>query len=89
MKAYLLKISGKVQGVWYRVSAKKKAEEIGVNGYVQNQEDGSVKVVVEGQKEDVKKFIDWCKDGPEQAEVMEVDVSRRDQTGYRDFNIRR
>ena len=67
-----LRISGKVQGVYYRASTKAKAEELDLRGWVKNETNGDVSVVVEGPLEQVEAFIKWCQEGPRLARVKEV-----------------
>ena len=68
-----LVIHGRVQGVWFRESTRKQAVELGVSGWVKNRVDGSVEALIEGQKDSVKKLIDWCHKGPPYAKVDQVD----------------
>jgi acylphosphatase len=75
MKTYHLHITGKVQGVWYRASAKDKALALGLKGKVWNEHDGSVGAIVQGHEDVVQQFIDWCKEGPMLAEVNDVIVN--------------
>lgn len=84
-----LHISGKVQGVFYRVSARDKARELGLNGYVRNLRDGSVEAVVSGPEEVVNDFIRWCADGPPRAKVDNVKVSDMELTEFKGFEIAR
>lgn len=74
-KAYRIVVLGKVQGVFYRASAKKAADRLGLFGTVRNQEDGTVLIEVEGEEEQLMEFIDWCKGGPEMAVVREIKLS--------------
>ena len=74
MKTFQLRITGKVQGVWYRASAKDKALSLGLKGKVWNESDGAVGVVVQGTHAQVSEFIEWCKEGPMLAEVSGVVV---------------
>jgi acylphosphatase len=69
-----LRISGKVQGVWYRASAKDAALGIGIKGKVWNEKNGDVGVVVQGTREQIDAFVLWCKEGPPLAQVQEVKV---------------
>ena len=62
-------ISGKVQGVYYRVSAQKKALSLNLTGWVRNLPDGSVEGVVQGEKERVEEMLAWCRQGPPSAAV--------------------
>jgi acylphosphatase len=77
MKTYHLHITGKVQGVWYRASAKDKALALGLKGKVWNEPDGSVGAVVQGQEDVVTEFIEWCKEGPMLAKVEDVFVTEQ------------
>ena len=69
-------ISGQVQGVWYRASAKQKAEELGLTGWVKNTVDGNVEAVFEGEKALVDEMIAWCWKGPPLARVADVKITR-------------
>jgi acylphosphatase len=77
MKTYHLRITGKVQGVWYRASAKDKGLALGVKGKVWNEPDGAVGIFAQGKDDDIMNFIEWCKEGPMLAEVNEVTVSEQ------------
>lgn len=67
-------ITGKVQGVTFRSSTRRKARKSGVTGWVRNLPDGRVEAVLEGEERDVKKVINWCHTGPTLARVEKVDV---------------
>src|SRR5882724_10781925 len=82
MQSFTIRISGKVQGVSFREYAKGKAYELRLNGFIRNEPDGSVYAEVEGEEEDLKKFIEWCHEGPESAKVDEVKGTRQP---FRDF----
>ena len=84
-----LHITGKVQGVFYRDSTKRKAHEFGVHGFVRNHPDGSVYAEVEGSQEALDVFVSWCQDGPENALVTYVDVTEGEMVGFDGFEIRR
>lgn len=70
----LLKITGRVQGVFYRHSTKLKAQELGLLGWVKNRLDGSVEALVAGPESDIERLIIWCKQGPPSAVVDNVEV---------------
>ena len=70
----LLKISGKVQGVWYRASAKETADKLSLRGYAVNLPDKSVEVLLQGEKEKIEEFIKWAAKGPPGAEVAGVKI---------------
>lgn len=65
-------IEGRVQGVWFRESARRQALSLGVNGWVRNRSDGTVEAVAEGPDAPVQAFVSWCHSGPPAARVDEV-----------------
>jgi acylphosphatase len=67
-------ISGKVQGVYYRQNTAQKAQELGIRGWVRNLSDGRVESVMEGDQVNIDKILDWCKQGPADANVSGVQV---------------
>ena len=77
-------ISGRVQGVFFRLETKKAAARYGVFGWVKNQRDGTVAAVIEGPKENVDSMLAWCNHGPPIAKVLDVDVIWEDYKG--EFN---
>jgi acylphosphatase len=81
-------ISGRVQGVFFRLETKQAAQRYGVSGWVKNQIDGTVAAVFEGSKENVDAILEWCKQGPPHAKVTHVDVAWEDYKGEFDgFNV--
>jgi len=83
-------IKGKVQGVWFRASAKQQAEMLGVVGWVRNTEEGAVEGVFQGSKENVDELIQWCHQGPSFAHVTQVLVeSDKGNEQFTSFSIRR
>ena len=66
---------GRVQGVFFRASAKEEADCYGLTGWVRNCPDGSVEIVVEGPSEAIEGFCRWCQHGPPYAHVSRVDVN--------------
>ena len=79
-----LKIRGKVQGVFYRESARAEAQRLGLTGWVRNISDGSVEAVVEGAPEAIDAFVAWCHRGPPQARV--TGVERADEAARGEFS---
>jgi acylphosphatase len=67
-------VTGKVQGVYYRQSTKRKATTIGIVGTVQNLPNGDVKIIATGEKQQLEGFIEWCKKGPTQAKVVQLTI---------------
>lgn len=85
-----VRISGKVQGVWYRASAAREAEERGLHGWVRNADDGSVEACVEGPRAQIEDFLTWCRKGPPAARVDAVQATWAAATGeFHSFSIRR
>jgi acylphosphatase len=81
-------VSGRVQGVFFRSETRYEAKRRKVDGWVRNMSDGRVEAVFEGEKEDVKKVIDFCRRGPLGARVMKIDVRWEDYIGeFKDFKV--
>jgi acylphosphatase len=87
MPTYHLIIKGKVQGVFYRATAKKIADELGVTGWVKNTADDNVEAVVSGTEEQINKFIAWCKKGPAKAKVTDMIATPQPETQFKDFSV--
>lgn len=82
-----LRITGKVQGVWYRKNAVDKGSELGLSGTARNMDDGSVAIEVEGPAPDVEAFIAWCWQGPPLARVEAVTISEGTVTELKGFHV--
>lgn len=89
MKHFAIKISGKVQGVFFRASTKQKADELTIKGFVRNEPDGSVYCEAEGREDKLKQFADWCRSGPPFATVDQCLVSEDEVKGFTEFRITR
>lgn len=87
MKTCRLRISGKVQGVWYRASAKDEAVRLGLKGQVWNEPNGDVGVWVQGIEQVINAFIEWCHHGPPLAEVIAVDTQVMELEAFHSFDI--
>ncbi len=84
-----VRISGQVQGVFFRDSTRQKAEELGLAGWVKNLPDGRVEAIFEGQPERVREMIGWCEEGPQQASVENVDTDFEGSGGeLKGFEVR-
>ncbi len=66
-------MSGKVQGVFYRANAKKKAEELDLKGWVKNTPDDKVEIMAEGEEDKLREMIKWCYNGSSGATVDKVE----------------
>lgn len=71
-KTFYLQIIGKVQGVWFRASAKDLALSLSLTGKVWNEENGNVGIIIQGTSQNIKKFIEWSEHGPPLAKVEKV-----------------
>jgi acylphosphatase len=80
---------GKVQGVFYRAFTKEKARELGINGYVKNQRDGSVLIRAEADEAVLEEFMKWCKQGSPNAVVSELETKELPSANYQEFSIKR
>ncbi len=88
MQHWNIRITGRVQGVSYRVSAKHTAAQLGLKGFVRNQPDGSVYAEVEGETAALEAFAKWCAAGPPGARVDQVISEPGDWYGFSSFEIR-
>lgn len=76
-----VRIEGLVQGVSFRYHTRNQARRLSLAGWVKNLTDGSVKAVFEGEEAGVRQMIDWCRRGPEAAQVDKVDVTIEEARG--------
>jgi acylphosphatase len=89
MKTVRLIIKGKVQGVFYRATAKDVADLLDIKGWVKNLPDNNVEITATATDELLQKFIGWCKQGPPKARVDEVIVENLDLQEFTSFKINR
>ncbi|MFS8083337.1 MAG: acylphosphatase [Ginsengibacter sp.] len=87
MKTIHLIISGKVQGVFFRASAKKKAKDLNLTGWVKNTLAGNVEIIASGESEVLEKYIKWCHNGPDNARVENVKINNREYYSFDTFEI--
>jgi len=80
-------VKGKVQGVFYRASTKAVADQLGIKGYVTNEDNGDVAIAAEGDTMSMDMFLDWCKEGPEDAVVTSVESHEGELKNYRNFEV--
>ena len=82
-------ISGRVHGVGFRICAVDEAERLSLTGWVRNRADGKVEIMAEGEETDIDAFLEWCKTGPDSADVTSVKTVNAEPTGeYDSFSIR-
>ncbi|MFT7154404.1 MAG: acylphosphatase [Alteromonas macleodii] len=88
MKSHLtIIVKGKVQGVYFRRDTQIEARKLGVTGTVANQEDGSVIIHAEAETGEMEAFVAWCHNGPELANVAEVETSKNPSEGFTSFEV--
>ena len=89
LKSISIKIIGSVQGVGFRASLQREAQELNLLGTVQNEADGSVYAEIEGSPTEVEKLVSWCHKGPRFAKVSEVIIQEIPTRGFTEFRILR
>jgi len=83
-----IRITGRVQGVGFRYSARQVARNLGISGFVRNLPDGAVYIEAEGTLTQLEEFIEWCNEGPSRAVIQFVDVYDGDVIGLGEFYVR-
>ncbi|MBD3339472.1 MAG: acylphosphatase [Candidatus Lokiarchaeota archaeon] len=78
MERIVIDVEGRVQGVFFRHSTKKRAKKMGLKGYAENLSDGSVHIEAQGPKENLEKLLDFVKDGPRLARVDEFNYEYKE-----------
>ena len=89
MPFFDIKVTGRVQGVGFRYYTQKQAKLFGLTGWVKNLPDGSVQVLVQGEKPEIETFVDYLRIGPSMARVQNVSISKIEQAeDFVEFNVR-
>lgn len=84
-----LLIKGKVQGVFFRATAKDMALALDLKGWVKNTAEGNVEAMATGSENSIHQFIEWCKKGPDKAVVASVNITSVTEKPFEDFRILR
>ncbi|MDD1737399.1 MAG: acylphosphatase [Methanothrix sp.] len=87
MIAVHVRVSGRVEGVYYRAFTRDKAVALGVKGWVRNVPGGGVEAVLEGDRKTVGELLKAMKTGPTGAIVLGMELSELEARGYEDFEI--
>ncbi len=87
MKHIDIKITGKVQGVSFRATTKYVADQMGVRGFVRNEQDGSLFIAAESDDVTLEVFLEWCHEGSDRSKVEAVEVTPGTMKGYQNFEI--
>ncbi len=82
-----IKVTGKVQGVFYRQSTKAVADQLSIKGFIKNETDSSVYIEAEGEAVLIESFLEWCRQGPERARVEHVESTEGELKNYRNFEV--
>jgi acylphosphatase len=80
-------VDGRVQGVFFRESCLRMAASVGVSGWVRNRNDGRVEAAFEGEREAVERMVAWCRQGPRQADVTNIEVIDEEPVGESGFRV--
>lgn len=81
-------VSGRVQGVYYRASTRRRAQELGLAGWVRNLPDGRVEVLATGAEHALRELQDWLWQGPPHAQVTDVHCERVEHPPLPRFEVR-
>lgn len=85
---YNIRVSGHVQGVGYRYASIRKARGFGIKGFVKNEPDGSVYIEAEADKQQLDKFLDWCRIGPPHGRVDAIEITQSEVRSITGFDVR-
>jgi acylphosphatase len=80
-------VEGRVQGVWFRETARQQANRLDLDGWIRNLPDGRVEAVFEGPRTAVDEMVDWTHRGPERAVVTAVEMHDEEPKGERGFSV--
>ena len=86
---YKIKVTGRVQGVWFRKYTLEAARSFGISGFVENAPDGSVVLEAEGSRENLERLLDWLWSGSPLSKVDQVTHHEGKLVGFTDFEIRK
>ena len=89
MPTYHIIVSGKVQGVFYRVKTQDKARALNLTGWVKNTDAGEVEIMATGSRQELDGLVAWCKIGPPKAEVKNVLVNPVNEEQFDTFSVLR
>lgn len=88
MQNVAIRVKGKVQGVWFRYFTRKRAEELELCGFVQNERDGSVYLEASGTEVQIQNLIKWCYEGSPLSDVNEVIIEEIKHRHNNPFTIK-
>jgi acylphosphatase len=85
-KTLRLVIHGRVQGVYFRDSMRREAQNLAITGWVRNRSDGTVEAAVQGAPADVDAIVRWARRGPERAQVEQIEIEPHEGS-YTGFEV--
>lgn len=89
MKRAHIFVSGRVQGVTFRLRARRVARQVGVKGWVKNLSDGRVELIVEGKREKIQSLVEWIKSSPFLVRVDNLEIDWEEyQNEFNNFSIK-
>jgi acylphosphatase len=83
-----IRITGRVQGVGFRYSARSMAHMTGIRGFIRNLPNGDVYIEAEGESQQIEEFIRWCRQGPPRSIIKFVDIYDAEVVGFEEFAVR-
>jgi acylphosphatase len=87
VKRVRVRVSGRVQGVFYRVTCARLARDAGLGGHVRNLPDGEVEAIFEGPDDAVNSLVEWCRHGPDLARVDGIEILAEEPVGESTFRV--
>lgn len=87
IKHFNIIVTGKVQGVFFRANTQTEAKKLGLSGFVRNESNRNVYIEAEGEEEQLKELLKWCRSGPPKAIVQEVKFIESELKNYSGFSI--
>lgn len=82
-----VRVTGRVQGVWFRGWTRERAEALGLSGWVRNEPDGSVAALVAGPETAVAEMLAALHEGPRHAQVIRVEVTAAEPPETAGFTV--
>lgn len=89
VRHFNIRVSGKVQGVFFRASTKDQAVIFGVKGFVRNESNGDVYIEAEAEESQLNEFLKWCGHGPSRARVDNLNVEEGPLKNFARFEVGR
>lgn len=83
-----IRISGRVQGVGFRFTARSMASYTGIKGFIRNLPNGDVYIEAEGTPEQLEEYLNWCRQGPPRARIDFIDVYDGEVIGFGEFIVK-